>query len=137
MCTYIYVHIFLSWEIVGGEWSASRSGRYIPGERAPCTHRKGGWVGPRASLDNTEKRKFLTIPGLELQHIIIQTIANCYPVSLTAAYINKYDNTRSNSLPGLEINEFNCFLSSVLWILTCFYCYFLKFYQLLTLYGSE
>jgi hypothetical protein len=33
-----------------------------PGERTP-----GGWVGPRASLDNVEKRKFLTLPGLELR----------------------------------------------------------------------
>jgi hypothetical protein len=26
----------------------------------------GGWVGPRADLDDVEKRKFLTLPGLEL-----------------------------------------------------------------------
>jgi hypothetical protein len=25
-----------------------------------------GWVGPRASLDDMEKRKFLTLPELEL-----------------------------------------------------------------------
>jgi hypothetical protein len=27
----------------------------------------GGWVGPRAGLDGVEKRKFLTLPGLELR----------------------------------------------------------------------
>jgi hypothetical protein len=27
----------------------------------------GGWVGPRAGMDDVEKRKFLTIPGLELR----------------------------------------------------------------------
>jgi hypothetical protein len=32
----------------GGEWSASRPGRFNPRERAPDTHRIGGWVGPRA-----------------------------------------------------------------------------------------
>jgi hypothetical protein len=26
----------------------------------------GGWVDLRASLDDVEKRKFLTLPGLEL-----------------------------------------------------------------------
>jgi hypothetical protein len=27
----------------------------------------GGWVDPRASLDDLEKRKFFTLPGLEVQ----------------------------------------------------------------------
>jgi hypothetical protein len=35
-----------------------------PRERAPGTHWIGGWVGPRAGLDDTEKRRFLTLPGL-------------------------------------------------------------------------
>jgi hypothetical protein len=35
----------------GGEWSASRPGRFTPTERAPGTHWIGGWVGPRAILD--------------------------------------------------------------------------------------
>jgi hypothetical protein len=33
--------------------------------RAPCTYWIGGWVDPRAGLDNVEKRKFFTLPGLE------------------------------------------------------------------------
>jgi hypothetical protein len=37
-----------------------------PWERAPGTHWIGGWVNPRAGLDDVDKRKFLTIPGLEL-----------------------------------------------------------------------
>jgi hypothetical protein len=36
----------------GGEWSASRPGRFAPRERAPDTHWIGGWVGPRAVLDS-------------------------------------------------------------------------------------
>jgi hypothetical protein len=36
----------------GGEWSASRPDRFTPKERVPGTHRIGGWVGPRAGLDN-------------------------------------------------------------------------------------
>jgi hypothetical protein len=34
-----------------GEWSTSRPGRFTPGEMAPGTHWRGGWVGPRGSLD--------------------------------------------------------------------------------------
>jgi hypothetical protein len=37
------------------------------GERGPGTHWTGGWVDPRASLDDVEKRKFLTLSGLELR----------------------------------------------------------------------
>jgi hypothetical protein len=36
-------------------------------ERAPGTHWIGGWVDPNAGLDDLEKRKFLTLPGLELR----------------------------------------------------------------------
>jgi hypothetical protein len=53
--------------IIGGEWSASRPGRFTPGERAPGIHRIGDWVDPRAGLDDAEKRQFLTLPGLELR----------------------------------------------------------------------
>jgi hypothetical protein len=35
----------------GGEWSASRPGRFTPKERAPDTHWIGSWVGPRAVLE--------------------------------------------------------------------------------------
>jgi hypothetical protein len=41
----------------GGEWSASRPGRFTPRERAPGTHWIGVWVGPRAVLDPVVKRK--------------------------------------------------------------------------------
>jgi len=35
----------------GGEWSASRSGRFTPRDRSTSIHWIGGWVGPRASVD--------------------------------------------------------------------------------------
>jgi hypothetical protein len=57
---------FLTSALVGGEWPASRPGRFTPGERVPCTHWTGGWVDPRVGLDE-EKRKFLTLPGFELR----------------------------------------------------------------------
>jgi hypothetical protein len=39
------------------ECSALRSDRFTLGERVPCTHWIGGWVGPRAGLDAVAKRK--------------------------------------------------------------------------------
>jgi hypothetical protein len=43
----------------GGEWSASRPGRSIPSERAPCTPWIGGFVDRRAGVDDVKKRNFL------------------------------------------------------------------------------
>jgi hypothetical protein len=63
----VYIHIFLTSALVGGEWSTSRPGCFTPGERAPGTHWIGGWVDLRAGLDYLEKRKLLTLPGLELR----------------------------------------------------------------------
>jgi hypothetical protein len=37
-----------------------------PQGKKPGTHWIGGWVEPRVGLDDVEKRKFLTLPGLEL-----------------------------------------------------------------------
>jgi hypothetical protein len=41
----------------GGERSASRPGRFTPGERAPGTNEIGDSVGPRTCLDAVEYRK--------------------------------------------------------------------------------
>jgi hypothetical protein len=49
------MHIFLTLALAGGEWSAARTGRFTPGERAPGTHWIGGLVDPRAGLDDMEK----------------------------------------------------------------------------------
>jgi hypothetical protein len=65
----VQIHIFLTSALVGGEWSASRSGRFTPGERSSGTNCIGGWVDPRAGLDDMEKRKYLSLPELELRPI--------------------------------------------------------------------
>jgi hypothetical protein len=57
----VQMHILLT-SALGGERSASCPSRFTPG-----THWIRGWVGPRAGLDAVEKRKFLTLPGLELR----------------------------------------------------------------------
>jgi hypothetical protein len=62
----VNLHIFLTSALAGDEWSVSRPCRFTPGERGPGSHWIGGWVDSRAGLDDVEKRKFLTLPGLEL-----------------------------------------------------------------------
>jgi hypothetical protein len=41
----------------GGEWTASRPGRFTSRGRVPGAHWIGGWVDPRAVLDGVVKRK--------------------------------------------------------------------------------
>jgi hypothetical protein len=57
----VHSHVFLISVLIGGEWSASRPGRFTTGEKDPGTHWIGRWVNPRAGLEDVEKRKFLTL----------------------------------------------------------------------------
>jgi hypothetical protein len=41
---------------ISWRWSASRPGRFTPGEIALSIHWIGGWVGPETNLDYTEGR---------------------------------------------------------------------------------
>jgi hypothetical protein len=50
--------VLTSASLDGGEWSASRQCRFAPGERASGTHKIGGWLDPRAGLDDMEFRRF-------------------------------------------------------------------------------
>jgi hypothetical protein len=61
----IYFHKFLTLAVDGSEWSVSCPGN--PGETATGTHWKGGWVGPRASLDTVAKKKQFPLLGIEPQ----------------------------------------------------------------------
>jgi hypothetical protein len=49
------------------ELSASHTCCFTPGKRPSGTHRTGGWVGPRASLEAVEKKK-IPCPCQELSH---------------------------------------------------------------------
>jgi hypothetical protein len=51
----VYIHNFFTSALVGGEWSASRAGRFTLGERDPGTNWKATWVGPRTGQDDVEK----------------------------------------------------------------------------------
>jgi hypothetical protein len=79
---YIDLH-FLDLGTSWSEWSTSRPGRFTPG-----THWIGGWVDLRASLDDFEKRKFLTLPELELR-----------PLGRPARSYRKLLNASINPLP--------------------------------------
>jgi hypothetical protein len=64
----VQIYIFLDSTLAAGEFSASRPGRFTPGEPPPpAIHWIVGWVDPRAGLDDVEQRKFLTLQGLELR----------------------------------------------------------------------
>jgi hypothetical protein len=52
----VEIHIFLTSALVGGEWSGSHPGYFTPRERAPGSHWLGGWVDPRAGLDDMETK---------------------------------------------------------------------------------
>jgi hypothetical protein len=63
----VEIHIFFTSALIGVEWWASRPDRFTPKERTPGTHWIAGWMVPRTGLDAVEKKKFLTLPGVELQ----------------------------------------------------------------------
>jgi hypothetical protein len=63
----VQIHVFLTSALVGDVWSASNPGLFTPEERAPGTLWIGSWVDSRAGIDDIEKRKFFTLPRLELR----------------------------------------------------------------------
>jgi hypothetical protein len=48
-----------------------------PEKKPPVMHFIGSWVDPRADLDDVEKRKFLTQPGLS-DLSVVQAVASRY-----------------------------------------------------------
>jgi hypothetical protein len=49
-----------------------------PRQQSPGTHWMGGWMDPRAGVDDVEKRKFLISQGLEFWPSVVQPIASRY-----------------------------------------------------------
>jgi hypothetical protein len=65
----VYIHVFLTLALGGGEWSSSLLGRFTPGERVPAAHWIGGWPGRATEPVWTTWRgeKSCPLPGLELR----------------------------------------------------------------------
>jgi hypothetical protein len=77
-CRYSSTHS-LTLALDGGEWPASRPGRFTSEERAPSTHWIGGWLGPRAGLNTVSKRKILSnLPESNPEHPIVQSVVCHY-----------------------------------------------------------
>jgi hypothetical protein len=73
----------------GGEWSASRPGRFTSRERDPCTHWIGDWIGLKTVLDSVVKRKIpSTRRELNSKTPIVQSIAQRYTDSIITAFSN-------------------------------------------------
>jgi hypothetical protein len=70
-------HVFLTSAQVGGEWSASRPGRFSPKERAPGTHWIGGWAGPRDGLDDGREKSW-PYRDSNSDPSVVQSVANRY-----------------------------------------------------------
>jgi hypothetical protein len=88
----VEIHIFLTSVLAGGEMVSFTPRPLYPWERPPSTHLIGGWVDLRAGLDDVEKRKFLTLLGLELRPLgrpaHSQSLNRlCYPGSLHIATV--------------------------------------------------
>jgi hypothetical protein len=67
---------FLTSALDEGDWSASRTCRFTPGETAPGTNWRGGWVDPRAGLGDVEKKYSSCFAGKRIS--AIQPVARCY-----------------------------------------------------------
>jgi hypothetical protein len=65
-------HAFLIRHLIGGEWSASRPGRFTPGLRVLSTNWLGGWVAPRAVWTRwwREELPSFSQPGTESRSFI-------------------------------------------------------------------
>jgi hypothetical protein len=69
--------MFLTSALVWGDCSASRPGRFTP-----SAHCIGGWMAPRAGLNNVEKRKFWSYRDL---NSVAQPVASWYTDCATPA----------------------------------------------------
>jgi hypothetical protein len=69
----VSIHIFLTSASASGEWSTSRPCRFTPG-----AHWIGGCVGPRAGLDDVEKKNSWFYRDLNSDLSAFQPLASRY-----------------------------------------------------------
>jgi hypothetical protein len=63
----VQVHVFLNSELVGGEWSASRPGRFTAGGKSPRYPLDRRLGGPQNQSGRRGEEKILPLPGLEFR----------------------------------------------------------------------
>jgi hypothetical protein len=105
MKAYIQIHIFLTSALAGCEWSASSPGRFTPGERVPGTRWIARWADPTAGLDDMEKWKFLTLPGLGTpSHFLF--ILSLFCLHLEVIIASYYEHSRQLPVSNAYANRY-------------------------------
>jgi hypothetical protein len=63
---------------VDGEWSASRTSRFIPGERDPGTHWIGDQMRPRSGFERCGVEKDFFFAPVRNKTPVVLPVARCY-----------------------------------------------------------
>jgi hypothetical protein len=75
----VYIHIFLTSAIAGGEWSASRSDHFTPGERAPRYPLDRRLGGPQSRSGRRGEKEILDHTGTRTPTpFVVQPVASRY-----------------------------------------------------------
>jgi hypothetical protein len=70
----VYIHVFLTSALVGGEWPASRLAALLPGKEPPVSiEQEAGWA-PELVLMTWRRENFLTLQGLKLQLLLSSSL---------------------------------------------------------------
>jgi hypothetical protein len=69
---------FFTSALAGGERSASRPGRFTPGERAPGTHWIEGWLGPWIGLNDMEIENSCPQRDSNSDPFVVHSVASRY-----------------------------------------------------------
>jgi hypothetical protein len=103
----VEIHVFLTSVLFGGERAASRPGSYTPAERAPGPDLIGGWVGPRAGLNDMEVlNEYITKHYLVI--ITVLVVATILTILLWWKMRRKLTWTRIHAC-NIKINQFPLF----------------------------
>jgi hypothetical protein len=85
---WMYIHVFFTSALVGGDWSASRPGRFTLGEIAPGTHWIGGCVNTSTKW---RSENFCLYRDSNSDPLVLQPVASRYTVcAIPALHIGLY-----------------------------------------------
>jgi hypothetical protein len=90
----VYIHVFVTWALVGGEWSASRLATLLLWKESPVSiGQEAGWVSEPV-LMTWRRENFLTLQELKLPTpLVVQPVASCYTESaILAPYMHSMPN---------------------------------------------